>query len=188
MFGGMKSLRPVAALALVASGCYATGPLFAGYDPIAAGEGRLYVYRPGGSAGQGSSVDLSLNGRALATLRNDGFVSVPLQPGDYVLTAYMGGLTPQVGQRFRIAPGRATFCGYKSSTNLVLITFEIACGDDAEAHHALRQCKREPIEPGWIGASGEATPPPALPEPPKCPKQPSWRSKRRTTPEDEECR
>jgi hypothetical protein len=171
------------ALALVASGCYATGPLFAGYDPISEGEGRL----PTGSAGQGSPVDVSLNGRALASLRNDGFVSVPLQPGDYELTAYMGGLTPQVGQRFRIAPGRATFCGYKSSTNVILIMFEIACSDDAEAHAALGQCKREPIEPGWVGAAGEATLPPA-PEQPKCPKPPSWRSARRTTPEDEECR
>jgi hypothetical protein len=181
------------ALLLLATGCFAKGPRFAGYDPIVEGEGRLYVYRPAGSIGQGSPINLDLNGTRLAELRNDGYVSVALPPGSYQLIAGFGGLTPDVRYAFRIAPNRATFCGFGARFGVVYSTISLACSDDADAHYQLGQCKLEPLEPAWSSASAALAPgppPPPTAEETKCAKQPSWIRDRRTSPGkgDDECR
>lgn len=139
------------AIALAATGCFAKGDPFSPYDPIFEGEGRLYVYRPAAFANSGGEMNFVLNGKALATLRNDGYVSVSLKPDEYALTAEWPTNIQNlesVTERFRQRAGRAIFCRYKTSTNVVTISWRLDCGESEETHAAIRGCKKEPFEPG----------------------------------------
>ena len=74
---------PVAALALCA--CTATGPKFA---PLSPPEGKavVYVYRMNHFAMSMSDVHIYLDGKKVFDLTNDGYSTLTLAPGHYVIS------------------------------------------------------------------------------------------------------
>lgn len=138
------------ALALVTSGCHATGPRFAGYDPISEGEGRLYVYRSAESSRDLDEVAFAIDDARLVNLDIGGYATARLRPGIYRMSAWFDGwgldLEPAIDRDFRVARGRAVFCRFSSSRGLVIGERALECSDDAEAHAELRACRLQPLD------------------------------------------
>lgn len=137
----MRLARRIALAALLAA-CTKVpeAPRFAGVDPIPESKGRVYVYRQSGTAMPGY-IDFVLDGRPLATLGYDEYVSVLLSPGSHMVvgdpSVNLSGLATGEAQTFRVRAGEPVFCGYSAEmTSLYSSSWRIDCSDDAEAHEA----------------------------------------------------
>lgn len=79
-----------ALLALVAvcavSGC-ATGPTFAGVEPVSPGKSQIYFLREGVLFGAGMTFDILVDDKLVGVLANSGFIPVTVSPGRHVLSA-----------------------------------------------------------------------------------------------------
>lgn len=80
-----KFLIPAAACLLAA--CSATGPQFSGMTPPAEGMGKVYVYRPSAFVGGGSSFTVSADSKIIGHIRNNGYFSAELPPGEHEVWA-----------------------------------------------------------------------------------------------------
>lgn len=82
----LKSLAAAAAIALLLSGCGASGEQFKlGAIKPPPGRALLYVYRPGTIVGIGNAdvAFLHLDGKRLARIRIGGYLAVPISPGQH---------------------------------------------------------------------------------------------------------
>jgi hypothetical protein len=68
------------------SGC-ATGPTFAGLEPVPAGKAQIYFLREGMFFGSGMTFDLLVDDQPVGTLANAGFIPVAVSPGRHELNA-----------------------------------------------------------------------------------------------------
>ena len=79
------ALFALAALVAV-SGC-ATGPTFAGLEPVPPGQSQIYFLREGMLFGAGMSFDLLVDDKKVGVLANGGFIPVAVSPGRHELGA-----------------------------------------------------------------------------------------------------
>lgn len=67
--------------------CGATGSAFSGLEAPAEGQSKLYVYRTKALKGGGLHFNVHANDTQIGRLRNGGYISAELPPGDYEVWA-----------------------------------------------------------------------------------------------------
>lgn len=117
------------ALALVAmlavAGCAAVGPVFSPASNIATGNGVIYVYRPQAHAMSVMTAVFEVNGRAFASVENNGFSALSLPAGNYtVVQRWKAGLVGNSNLEGRpvsisvsVAPGKSTYVRLLTQAN-----------------------------------------------------------------------
>lgn len=121
-------LALVPLLALV--GCAAVGPGFAPATNVATGNGVLYVYRPQAHAMSVMTAVFEVNGRAFASIENNGFSALSVPAGNYtVVHRWKAGLVGNsnlegrpVSINVSVAPGKSTYVRLLTQANTVAAT------------------------------------------------------------------
>lgn len=66
--------------------CSATGPYFSSTNTLGANDTGVYLYRGNYLAGIGMGATVSVDGRVIGNLRNNGFLFARLTPGSHVIS------------------------------------------------------------------------------------------------------
>lgn len=82
-----KKIITLTASCLLLAACGATGAAFSGLEAPAEGQSRLYVYRTKALKGGGVHFNVNANDTYVGHLRNGGYISAELAPGDYEIWA-----------------------------------------------------------------------------------------------------
>lgn len=83
----IKRILSIGIAGTLLSACSATGTQFAGFTPPAEGQSKIYVYRPSAFKGGGVHYDVHANDQLIGHIRNGGYISKELIPGDYEIWA-----------------------------------------------------------------------------------------------------
>ncbi len=83
----LKQIFAFSAASLVLAACGATGTAFSGLEAPAEGQSKLYVYRTKALKGGGVHFDVNANDTRIGHLRNGGYISTELPPGNYEVWA-----------------------------------------------------------------------------------------------------
>jgi hypothetical protein len=106
---------------LLLAACSATG---ADFQPVAAtpGKGVVHVYRTSNFWGYGDAPQVTVDGKAIGTLRNAGFLTAQVEPGTHVIEVrtfmqFLGGRKIKVN----VEPGGKYY--YKVHSNIDHVAF-----------------------------------------------------------------
>lgn len=83
----LKNLLSITTLSLLLTACGATGTQFSGLTPPAEGKSKIYVYRTSSMKGSGIHYDVHANDQTIGHIRNGGYISQELEPGNYEIWA-----------------------------------------------------------------------------------------------------
>lgn len=86
----MKTIKQALALSgvsLILAACGATGKPFSALEAPSEGQSRLYIYRPAAFTGSAMNYDVYAGEQRLGSIRNGGYISKELAPGDYEIWA-----------------------------------------------------------------------------------------------------
>jgi hypothetical protein len=147
---GLRALMIGFAAVLLAMAC-ATEPVTPFTEaPIAAGQARLYVYRPESPVTPTGSNRLWLDGRDLAAVDSDGYVTVTLPPGSHRLDPSLQ--PPDIANATRprmveLHPDGATYCRLFGIPSIYGTRWDVRCSDDPNDHPELRACHLRAPDP-----------------------------------------
>ena len=140
----MKALGAPLALALLGL-CCASGPespAVSAEQTAPEGPVRLTVYRPEkGMVTPRNPLPTQLDGKPLAALQHDEFVSVQLAPGEHRLTI------PGRSTGFLLAPGETLYCRISGVPDRVVLVWELRCSADPDQHTDVQSCGKGTLDP-----------------------------------------
>ena len=83
----LKYLISLSFTCTLLAACGATGTQFSGITPPSEGQGKIYVYRTASMKGAGIHYNVHANDNLIGHIRNGGYISAELPPGDYEIWA-----------------------------------------------------------------------------------------------------
>jgi hypothetical protein len=144
--------------ALIGTACAAPEVTpFASDAPIPPGQARLYVYRPETPVSPAQPNLVWLDGRELAALAPNAYVTLALSPGTHRLDASLH--PPDIanatrGRAVDLHPDRATYCRLFGVPSIYGTRWDVRCSDDAEEHADLRSCFLAKLSPAADSPEG----------------------------------
>jgi hypothetical protein len=142
----IKARLPLLAMALVflvltATGC-ASGPKFAGLEPVPAGKSDIYLFRKAKIFASGTSYDIFLDNTKVGTLLNGGYLRFTVAPGSHVIRAETSLIfsTAKRDTQIQVNAGERSFVALTiyTGTSGVQNTWGYALGETT-AEFALRE-------------------------------------------------
>jgi hypothetical protein len=149
------------AVAFVAAGCSATGPVFRSAPTPSSTQSLLHVYRPNAWALSGRTARIEVNGVHLVDLNNKGYVSVYLTPGRHRITqswTYWPGddkaMQETIGIVLDAKPGEEHVVEMASRTesthNQILFEWILREVPMQSAQSALAICRQDEVEKDFL--------------------------------------
>ena len=111
-------------------------------QPAAEGPARLTVYRPEkGMLTPHKPLPAQLDGKPLAGIQRNEFVSVQLEPGEHRLTI------PGRSTGLLLEPGETLYCRISGVPDRVVLVWDLRCSADPDENTDVESCGKGALDP-----------------------------------------